>query len=1226
MDKNNFLSYLAPVNETKEDNKSFSLMDFYQGKAFDDKLKNVLNAYYSAGLKVLEKKLNKSVEKEKGKEYSELSDYEKVPILQEKVNQKIGQLKEKNIEIPKKTKKSLLGYASDILSVLDILRYPITNTIYHIAYAIREKEDPLEASIKVMKGIWKGLLLLEKRDSKDVLDYLFNKDKTYSQLKGWQKILIGISLDIVTDPTTYMTFGASSLLKTGTGKASAVTLKTAQKTAILTKTFENGVDGIVKNAVKQKAISKGLSEELVEAIGRTGKQYAERVATNINNMLAKEMATVGKKTVNVSPEFVSKAEDFVWEAMKKRYQLLLEKGKSVSPKNVKKYLEKISSVEFAKKNFPKWFNNEFTKVLSKKVSEENDVYKLFLDKLKSAYSVQGETYQEIIDNVKKTIQFRDYGLNFLGKKLIDMPAGKVGFIANTLGTIGKTINKEEEFKSIATPIKALSNFAIKHPSNFVSKLFNIGSQASTDLKEAFDVTNKWSKTFKNLHREELLEYSKATVRKAGVMEHFGKVKNKIDDLLKATKTKHITEETYNDVLDNLVFTKELEVSGAKMNELINQMASNLHKLGVKSENIQDIKNILIEKIAQTTEHYTQNKQFYDAIWDELSKNLDTMWDELVKRGLANAEEKVVNYFPRFIKLKDSKDFALVKDFSDIANIFALRTIPIKKLGEASGIQYLSPSQSLAKYYDRAIKKIQNHDTIKRIISEVGYKIGEDADKGKVLINVNANGQTYTVPLKEVKSDFVKCSIKGFENYFIPEEVNKTLEKVNQIILDPDVGGRIFNYFRYIQNIWKKLVTVYNFPAFHHRNQISNIWTFILKDGMTKDSVNSLGDATKLYKGLFKGQGSADKIIKVLDIFDTPLNKTTSKMVEKSEKEIMTKLKEFGVIKGDFSASMIEKVGNQLKFAVKRNALQKFEDVSSRYGAFWEDMMRSASFYSSLRQGKTIKEAIAEVNKWFIDYGDLTKFEKNVMKTIYPFYGWLKNNLVNQLTAMAETPFKYKMLTAKPMEAINMISEEEAKDLPEYMKTSKWINPFGIRWGKGENERILMLNPNLPFQDLMKLTSRGGIGDTLLGGLTPLLKTGAELLFNKNIYNKQAIERYEGELKELPATLQTFFLALPKEVKEKIGFTMDKNGNFLIPARYVYALENLLPFTRLSQLEPVVEAVSGASYQKERAPFKFLKTITGVSLTPLNINYYRRRNLEDLLYKLKRLQSKQPTSP
>jgi len=167
---------------------------------------------------------------------------------------------------------------------------------------------------------------------------------------------------------------------------------------------------------------------------------------------------------------------------------------------------------------------------------------------------------------------------------------------------------------------------------------------------------------------------------------------------------------------------------------------------------------------------------------------------------------------------------------------------------------------------------------------------------------------------------------------------------------------------------------------------------------------------------------------------------------------------------------------------------------------------------------------------------------------------------------------------------------------------------------------------LPFQDLMKLTSRGGIGDTLLGGLTPLLKTGAELLFNKNIYNKQAIERYEGELKELPATLQTFFLALPKEVKEKIGFTMDKNGNFLIPARYVYALENLLPFTRLSQLEPVVEAVSGASYQKERAPFKFLKTLTGVSLTPLNINYYRRRNLEDLLYKLKRLQSKQPTSP
>ena len=58
---------------------------------------------------------------------------------------------------------------------------------------------------------------------------------------------------------------------------------------------------------------------------------------------------------------------------------------------------------------------------------------------------------------------------------------------------------------------------------------------------------------------------------------------------------------------------------------------------------------------------------------------------------------------------------------------------------------------------------------------------------------------------------------------------------------------------------------------------------------------------------------------------------------------------------------------------------------------------------------SIQGAADVVDKLLFDYSDVTKFETQVMKRIFPFYTWLRKNIPLQLELLAEKPQRYARL-------------------------------------------------------------------------------------------------------------------------------------------------------------------------------------------------------------------------
>lgn len=318
---------------------------------------------------------------------------------------------------------------------------------------------------------------------------------------------------------------------------------------------------------------------------------------------------------------------------------------------------------------------------------------------------------------------------------------------------------------------------------------------------------------------------------------------------------------------------------------------------------------------------------------------------------------------------------------------------------------------------------------------------------------------------------------------------------------PEIAKAMDGWYRYIHNVhdqnaflqlfdktqdWWKAWTLAIFPAYHIRNFVGNMWNNWLAG---VDDFRDYKLALEMLHSKQFGQKS----------FISGLGKeyTTETAVQAA--------KELGVIDRGFVAQDVGRtIEQQLEkgtwWSPGRN--NKLVQGGFKMGTQIENNARMAHFINRLKKGDTPAEAALSVKKYLFDYSELTDFERNVMKRIFPFYAWTRKNVPLQMQHLIMQPAKFSAAFKAQREFENSTPASE-RYLPEWMSENF---PLRIRkTAKGQYEYFL-LNNWLPAADLAKLLE---IHEMATNMMSPIPKEILQQVFNYDTFLKRKIQAVPG---------------------------------------------------------------------------------------------------------------------
>ncbi len=123
-------------------------------------------------------------------------------------------------------------------------------------------------------------------------------------------------------------------------------------------------------------------------------------------------------------------------------------------------------------------------------------------------------------------------------------------------------------------------------------------------------------------------------------------------------------------------------------------------------------------------------------------------------------------------------------------------------------------------------------------------------------------------------------------------------------------------------------------------------------------------------------------------------------------------------------------------------------VGRAVGQFIEHSQKATAYVTALGQGKTIPQALKLAEAAGFDYRALTAFESQIMRRIVPFYSFTRKNIELQMKTLKENPQRIQHILRFFGNMGDTISEEEKKNIPEFIRESIGIkledSPEGLK--------------------------------------------------------------------------------------------------------------------------------------------------------------------------------------
>jgi Cys-tRNA(Pro) deacylase len=229
----------------------------------------------------------------------------------------------------------------------------------------------------------------------------------------------------------------------------------------------------------------------------------------------------------------------------------------------------------------------------------------------------------------------------------------------------------------------------------------------------------------------------------------------------------------------------------------------------------------------------------------------------------------------------------------------------------------------------------------------------------------------------------------------------------------------------------------------------------------------------------------------------------------------------GLFQGDVQemANVIAKAGSKRSLAGDRRFIALYAKITQDINRNRENWGRLTHYlYRRQAQGMSITDAAKHVRAAHFDYEELTPFERNVMKSIAPFYTWTRKNIPFQVKALLGAPGRmatFPKLAIESQNAANPSGQEGIQ--PDYLRDNLAFQVPGTG-GK-------FINPMIGITDLSRLDPHQ-LRQTFASMVSPAVSVPYELAANKNLYTGQPIspdkhtrvpinDRYAGLLKLLP---------------------------------------------------------------------------------------------------------------
>ena len=387
----------------------------------------------------------------------------------------------------------------------------------------------------------------------------------------------------------------------------------------------------------------------------------------------------------------------------------------------------------------------------------------------------------------------------------------------------------------------------------------------------------------------------------------------------------------------------------------------------------------------------------------------------------------------------------------------------------------------------------------KLTSELGVKLGKAPEgyvqptgRRKTLFDTDGNA---------LPSDFLKI-----DGHAIPAEAKRVIDKQLWVVRDPKRLNVPLKAFDEVQRWWKKYALALR-PAWHSRNAFSNFWNNWFIGGLTNPA--RYGQAAAIQKAMqFKKGGVVSEI-------DRLAGRLTGKGVDRTVKvhgtgmtreEIWDAAVTSGVYEAGLYGTDIEQAA---RAASNIPGTTEWKGINKAFaaGKTVENNARIALFIDRLAKGDNVEDAAAMVRKTLFDYSDLSPFEQNKMKRLFPFYTWTRKNIPAQLHAVLQHPDRANK--------INIIVGGIQRDVPKINDDDieLWArNQFPIMLSGKDSENthtFITALSYLPTAELNKVFTNPKSFANFVGQMgTPLLKVPLEIIANYDSFRERPIDFIE----------------------------------------------------------------------------------------------------------------------